>query len=170
MPMPTHAPVDTPGYWILRDAFNGSKSFGVFVCENAKCNKQQWISAHANKAFRMSCNNCEKRVLPTYMWVNTHKSDKDKNITSKQKPHDSNRCEACEKGLCIQSVEITVGETLVPPYPLLSESYKGGVRGTAGSLTGGGKGEPLVPPGGDDLEIKRNLLREKIKKSFLDLD
>ena len=27
------------------------------------------------------------------------------------------------------------GGTKVPPYPLLSESYKGGVRGTVGSLS-----------------------------------
>ncbi len=57
------------GYWVLRDAFNGAKSFGVFICDNVKC-KHQWISANANKDFRMACQLCEKRALPKYMWEN----------------------------------------------------------------------------------------------------
>ena len=39
----------------------------------------------------------------------------------------------------------SLGGTPVPPYPLLSESYKGGVRGTVDSLKGVGKGEPRFP-------------------------
>lgn len=58
-----------PGYWVFRDAFNGAKSFGVFICENAKCNNQ-WISANTNKDFRQGCKLCQKRVLPKYMWEN----------------------------------------------------------------------------------------------------
>ena len=136
-------PVNTPGYWILRNAFNGIKSFGVFVCENKKCNNR-WTSAYANKEFRQGCKLCDKRVLPSYMWVNANKQDKDKD-TDKQdkdkdtyKPHDSKRCEACEKGVCIRSVVIMI------------------------------ESEPEQNPIQiDDLEIRRNLLREKIKKSFL---
>ena len=157
-------PVDTPGYWILRDAFNGSKSFGVFVCEDTKC-KKQWISAHANKEFRMGCNICEKRVLPTYMWVNTHKSDKDKDVTSKQKPHDSKRCEACEKGLCIIPARRRQW-----PFPNLQNN----THRQSECITDIQSVEITIEPEPsprrvDDLEIKRNLLREKIKKSFLDL-
>jgi hypothetical protein len=125
-------PIDTPGYWILRDEFKGIKSFGHFVCENAKC-KNNWTSAHANKEFRQGCKLCDKRALPAHMWVNTHKLHKDKDVTIKLKPHDSTRCEACEKGVCIQSVV-----TMIEPIPIQR----------------------------DDLDIRRSLLREKIRQSL----
>ena len=156
-------PVNTPGYWILRNAFNGIKSFGVFVCENKKCNNR-WKSAHAYKIYRQGCKSCDQYTLPTYMWVNenTHIRDNDA-IKDTDKPHDSERCEACKVGVCIicngiytQSVEI-----MMEPEPDVTVA-RINPKPSQSIYT---NRQPSITR--DDLEIRRNLLREKIKKSFL---
>ena len=96
-------PVDTPGDWVERDAFSGRKSFGFFVCQ---CGKR-WLSAHAFPNYTQGCKSCEDTCLPRYLWVNQHSSfedyfedDKDRDNKS---PHDRERCEACAKGVCLES-------------------------------------------------------------------
>ena len=154
-------PVDTPGYWVLRDEFNGVKSFGSYVCESKKCKNKKWISAHAYKIHRQGCKSCDQYTLPTYMWVNTDKDTiKDiKNDTDKDtdKPHDSERCEACKAGVCIRNgIEIQSVEIAMEPEPTSLLHLRHCSVVTTPS--------PIIR---DDLDIKRNLLREKIKKSFL---
>jgi hypothetical protein len=51
MPIKLKPPVDTPGKWVQRREFPGTKSFGFYSCE---CNKQ-WMSAHAFKEYRQDC-------------------------------------------------------------------------------------------------------------------
>jgi len=138
-------PVDTPGYWELRDNFKGLKSFGSYVCESKKCKNKEWISAHAHKEYRQGCKSCDKFVLPMYMWVNTDKDTIKGIIKDTDKPHDSERCEACKAGVCIRNgIEIQSVEIAMEPESVVTV-------------------DPILR---DDLDINRNLLREKIKKSF----
>ena len=94
-------PVDTPGIWLSREEFNGEKSFGAFQC--LAC-KKSWISAHAFKAYKQGCQNCEMEELPLYMWQNLrpreYQGNDDYENDEADKPHDQQRCEACRRGVC----------------------------------------------------------------------
>jgi len=80
-----------------------------------------------------------------YMWVNTDKDTIKGIIKDTDKPHDSERCEACKAGVCIRNgIEIQSVEIAMEPESVVTV-------------------DPILR---DDLDINRNLLREKIKKSF----
>ena len=98
MPTKVKAPVDTPGKWVPRREFPGTKSFGFYRCE---CNKQ-WISAHAFKDYRQDCKGCKSSQRPKLMWVNDHKKkDEDQEVARDSgKPHEKGLCEACRRGIC----------------------------------------------------------------------
>lgn len=85
------------GYWVRREDFDGSKSFGRFQC--IKC-KKQWGSAHAYKMYKQGCQRCELRSLPCCLWVNTRESRHYSDDEDDDGPHDSRRCEACRLGVC----------------------------------------------------------------------
>lgn len=95
-------PVPTPGRWLLRKDFRGTKSFGAFFCS---CGRK-WITAHAQKKYKQGCQVCEVESLADYMWQNevsdsdyASSGDSDSDDEAKP-PHDSSRCEACRKGVC----------------------------------------------------------------------
>ena len=77
------------------------KSFGAFQC--LAC-KKSWISAHAFKAYKQGCQNCEMEELPLYMWQNLrpreYQGNDDYENDEADKPHDQQRCEACRRGVC----------------------------------------------------------------------
>jgi len=91
-------PVDSPGRWQYREEFNGFKSFGYFTCSN--CEKS-WFSAHAFKEYKQGCKNCNRYYLPDYLWENEKNENIDPKNEKLQGPHDTERCEACDQGVCI---------------------------------------------------------------------
>ena len=104
---PRDPPIDElEGYWIKRQDFVGTKSFGVFICfkcrgERGKPGKR-WQSAHAFKQFAQGCQGCESLYRPWFMWVNTSERDQNRDgmDDEEDKPHDSGRCQACRAGVC----------------------------------------------------------------------
>jgi hypothetical protein len=92
------APVSSPGQWVPRKSFTGRKSFGAFECDLCK---KVWVSAHAFKEYKQGCQQCEAESLPLFMWHNFEHNDRhDDEGRTDDKPHDSDRCEACRAGVC----------------------------------------------------------------------
>ena len=90
-------PLNSPGYWVIRDDFNDRKSFGYFRC---KCGKW-WQSAHAFPNLKQSCQRCEKWSLPELLWHNVDDHCRPRERQEQDDgPHDRQRCEACRKGVC----------------------------------------------------------------------
>mmetsp|Transcript_28124 Transcript_28124/g.74405 ORF Transcript_28124/g.74405 Transcript_28124/m.74405 type:complete len:176 (-) Transcript_28124:19-546(-) len=89
-------PVDTPGEWVLREDFEGRKSFGYFVCDCGRF----WTSAHAQTEYRQGCQGCEEESLPYFMWRNDGGRRVRREDEPENKPHDASRCEACRRGQC----------------------------------------------------------------------
>ena len=87
------------GYWISREKFYGTKSFGYFECSH--CSKE-WFSAHAHKRFKQGCQDCEQMAFPCCLWVNTGEQDHSRKHDDDDGPHDRARCEACRKGCCLE--------------------------------------------------------------------
>ena len=87
------------GYWVSRDSFQGSKSFGWFECQD--CSKT-WFSAHAQKRYKQGCQECEEWTLPCCLWVNTGSNDNERRDRD-DVPHDRARCQACKRGVCTVS-------------------------------------------------------------------
>ena len=98
-------PVSTPGYWVYKKDFNGTKSFGYYSCNNCRKN---WISAHAHSKYKQACKNCDDYINPKCFWVNEkseiEKNEEDQFSKDNGKPHDIKRCEACANGDCLISV------------------------------------------------------------------
>jgi hypothetical protein len=87
------------GYWIPRQRFRTTKSFGSYQCH---CGND-WFSAHAHKNYRQGCQSCEDESYPCCMWVNTESDNREKRSWEEDdKPHDRARCEACRRGECLQ--------------------------------------------------------------------
>lgn len=88
------------GKWIRLKKFDQHKSFGFFEC--LPC-KKHWTTAHARTEYRQGCKKCNREYYPRYMWKNNSDTDSssDDGIRKDRKPHDSKRCEACRKGMCI---------------------------------------------------------------------
>lgn len=100
MPPKPKNPVDTRGYWQERKKFPGDKSFGYFAC-NA-CDGSNWVSAHAFKNFKQACKKCNHFTLPVYLWVNLATKRNVFGVDEEKKPHKSELCEACARGICKQ--------------------------------------------------------------------
>mmetsp|Transcript_8427 Transcript_8427/g.24119 ORF Transcript_8427/g.24119 Transcript_8427/m.24119 type:complete len:192 (+) Transcript_8427:64-639(+) len=94
-------PVGEPGEWVLREVFDGKKSFGVFFCP---CGRT-WTTAHAWKDYKQGCQSCDVETFAFYMWKNDRKgksySRKQDNFEDDRPPHDRARCEACRRGVCM---------------------------------------------------------------------
>jgi hypothetical protein len=84
------------GFWVKRRKFTGEKSFGRFHCGN--CEKE-WLSAHTFKMYKQACIECGEYIMSRYMWVNTESQEK-QTPDDDGKPHRSDLCEACHKGVC----------------------------------------------------------------------
>ncbi len=84
------------GEWVLREEFDGSKSFGWFECRGCW---RPWPSAHAWAKFNQRCQKCETEFLPKFMWVNFGARSEPEGESSETEdgPHDCDRCEACAK-------------------------------------------------------------------------
>lgn len=93
---PPFPELEGKGNWVLRNDFQGKKSFGYYICK--KC-ENNWFSAHAHKVFKQGCQSCEFYNHPIYMWENYEKNQ-GKN-TGTCGPHDRKRCEACSAGDCL---------------------------------------------------------------------
>jgi hypothetical protein len=100
MPAKPKNPVDTRGYWQERKNFPGEKSFGYFACKT--CNGSNWVSAHAFKHFKQACKTCNQYTLPVYLWVNLATRRNVLCADEEKKPHKSELCEACARGVCTQ--------------------------------------------------------------------
>ena len=92
------------GEWVEREEFTGRKSFGRFTCR--RCRKG-WLSAHAMPGFRQGCKACEKKSMPSWMWMNDDNEEEarmgsDEREEGAGRPHDQQRCEACRQGVCQQ--------------------------------------------------------------------
>eukprot|EP00418_Pyrodinium_bahamense_P088737 CAMPEP_0179030016 /NCGR_PEP_ID=MMETSP0796-20121207/10352_1 /TAXON_ID=73915 /ORGANISM="Pyrodinium bahamense, Strain pbaha01" /LENGTH=200 /DNA_ID=CAMNT_0020726193 /DNA_START=86 /DNA_END=687 /DNA_ORIENTATION=- len=61
---PVPLPLGSPGRWVLRDDFRGRKSFGFFNCN---CGNW-WTTAHAQKWFMQTCQQCDEESYALYMW------------------------------------------------------------------------------------------------------
>jgi hypothetical protein len=91
------------GKWVLRNDFNGNKSFSFFKCSN--CNKR-WMSSKGFKKYKQACKKCKVYVFPEYMWqniyINIYKNNRKnkKTLNDNNKPHMKKFCEACKKGVC----------------------------------------------------------------------
>jgi hypothetical protein len=125
------APPDEPpfegckGQWVLREQFEGTKSFGIFHCP--KC-QSTWFSAHAYAdEFKQACKRCKTKTFATYLWENTErKIHHRENTTREDKPHHSDKCEACLAGhYCVktQSSRIVVSRSVVPSSYTPSYDY-----------------------------------------------
>lgn len=103
-PEQLNPPVESGGEWVMRDEFRGRKSFGAFECSNIRCGKS-WVSAHAFPIYLQGCQACNVESLPKFMWVNAERDERSEgDETGKlDGPHDSDRCEACRKGVCSAS-------------------------------------------------------------------
>eukprot|EP00011_Vannellida_sp_DIVA3-517-6-12_P014369 CAMPEP_0114606236 /NCGR_PEP_ID=MMETSP0168-20121206/1459_1 /TAXON_ID=95228 ORGANISM="Vannella sp., Strain DIVA3 517/6/12" /NCGR_SAMPLE_ID=MMETSP0168 /ASSEMBLY_ACC=CAM_ASM_000044 /LENGTH=315 /DNA_ID=CAMNT_0001817097 /DNA_START=43 /DNA_END=987 /DNA_ORIENTATION=- len=88
---PPDPPVQTEGWWELREEFEGRKSFGFFYCCNAECSSR-WVSAHAQPQFRQACKACEEWSHALWMWVNED-SEEGRGLGASKAPHDVARCE-----------------------------------------------------------------------------
>lgn len=61
------------------------------------------MSAHSRKKFKQGCKNCNRYFYATHFWKNFHKKPEEKKaINDNKKPHMSDLCEACKKGVCIE--------------------------------------------------------------------
>ena len=90
------------GEWREARSFVGKgKSFGYFGCFS--CEKT-WMSAHAKKGFKQGCKSCGMYFYPLYLWENTYKNynKKDKSLNDNGKPHITELCQACQKGVCFR--------------------------------------------------------------------
>lgn len=60
------------------------------------------MSAHSKKTYKQGCKDCNRYFLPSYLWQNSNKRDKQdkKELNDNHKPHLSSLCEACKKGVC----------------------------------------------------------------------
>jgi len=94
-------PVSSAGRWVLREEYEGLKSFGKFKCKTKTCKNKEWTSARAFTIWKQGCRICNIDVLPTHMWKNDNTNTKQKRNETK-KGHDGNRCEACKNGVCIE--------------------------------------------------------------------
>jgi hypothetical protein len=107
MPRP---PVDTPGEWVPLEDFEGIKSFGFFVCD--ECGRT-WRSAHTYPQFRQGCQGCETKAYATYMWENDPDAPRDPRGPAEEdedaEPHDQDRCEACQAGICSRARPVRLG-------------------------------------------------------------
>lgn len=90
---------DCQGHWVwLGDLDRHQNSFAFFECT---C-RRTWLTAHGNSRYRQGCQGCDVQSLPKFMWVNTatHRRRQHDNIDEDDGPHDSDRCEACQRGDC----------------------------------------------------------------------
>jgi len=103
---------DAVGVWVLRNEFEGKKSFGYYECY--KCSRKNiqfwWISAHAHKKFRQICKKCNCKLYPLYLWENplymwkNMLPRKHNNSGKNDAPHMSQLCEACKAGCCLRKI------------------------------------------------------------------
>eukprot|EP00798_Chlamydomonas_sp_ICE-L_P018590 gene18590-25102_t len=102
------APFGMPGEWLktqdwVRRSPRGRKSFGAFKC--MPCGRT-WLSAHSYPRYKQGCKGCDAEYLPIYLWHNDPSSPRDEDDNEdyddegEDKPHDSERCEACRAGVC----------------------------------------------------------------------
>mmetsp|Transcript_74904 Transcript_74904/g.211861 ORF Transcript_74904/g.211861 Transcript_74904/m.211861 type:complete len:168 (+) Transcript_74904:98-601(+) len=89
-------PVGTAGEWVLREEFEGRKSFGYFICDCGRF----WTSAHAYKEYSQGCQGCDFMRLPYFLWQNHEPRSGRPAEDRDAAPHDSERCEACQRGVC----------------------------------------------------------------------
>ena len=89
------------GYWELRENCPTTlKSFAFYEC-TITCRKR-WSTAHGFQKFKQGCKKCNTEVFPKFMWINTGShTSRDRNDTEESKPHDYERCEACQRGMCL---------------------------------------------------------------------
>lgn len=99
---------EAAGSWIPYRSFRGRKSFGHFVCERCQ---SVWTTAHATNGYKQGCKGCEHMSFPRFMWENDYRGswpDDEEDATGSDegempdKPHHSQRCEACRMGVCIR--------------------------------------------------------------------
>jgi len=93
--------IGAEGSWVKRAKFIGKKSFGWFQCVQRR---KRWSSAHSYKQFRQGCQRCEAESFPFFMWQNEEGRTFDDYDVQDRAPHDQDRCEACRKGVCTQSL------------------------------------------------------------------
>ena len=94
-------PVPTPGYWVYREEFTRTKSFGYFECFT--CQKW-WLSAHSFPIYKQGCQECNTYSLPICLWENENPNKNlENNIIYRDGSHDRSRCEACTIGVCKQN-------------------------------------------------------------------
>ena len=84
------------GEWVLREDYNGVKSFAWYYCT---CGKK-FMSAHGHKKFMQDCQACEKGLRPKFMWENARQNFDRREAPSGHVHHDTTRCEACRHGMC----------------------------------------------------------------------
>ena len=97
---------DLEGEWVEPSNFHGTKSFGFFVCQ--KCaTTPTWYSAHAFPNFKQGCKVCNAESFPQFLWQNAVRTAReDRHESDKLKgPHQSERCEACRAGVCVEKYE-----------------------------------------------------------------
>jgi hypothetical protein len=84
-------PFGLAGVWVRRAEFQGTKSFGFFICYLCK---HSWLSAYADKRYRQGCKKCNFMRHPKLMWLN-HSTDRNRKGRKKEKkPHLVHLCEA----------------------------------------------------------------------------
>ncbi len=110
------------GYWVYRSDCNKQKSFGYYEC--SKC-YGKWTSAHAQKDYKQACKSCNFYSLPLYMWENEYPFGHIKINRDDDKPHLSQLCEACHKGVCIVTSKRndTIGNYERNSYSNSNDSY-----------------------------------------------
>ena len=87
------------GEWVEARFYYGGKSFGYFNC--IECHKT-WMSAHAKKEYEQGCKSCGSYYRPLYLWKNDYtQPKKEKGLEDNGKPHLSELCKACQKGVCV---------------------------------------------------------------------
>ena len=64
------------------------------------------MSSQAMPGYKQGCQRCEISIKPIFMWVNEpgHEDDEgEEGEKVSDKPHDRERCEACQLGICDMS-------------------------------------------------------------------